>query len=149
MAPLSRHAPPVPPRRRVRRLPPLSLPSFPIRHPHPHPTPTAPPTETPTAPPTEALTTPIPTSTATATPLLLTVVTQTNLVLRAGPGLDAPRITSLTPGTQALVVARNAAGDWAEIEVVSSLQRGWVYAAPSHVRLSGDLSSVPLAPGSE
>ncbi len=74
-------------------------------------------------------------------PFSLTNSSANNLNFRAGPGLNEPIIGSFPRGARAEAVARNEAGDWAQI--LLNGQPGWVYAPLTTP--SGDLMSLPVA----
>jgi uncharacterized protein YraI len=67
--------------------------------------------------------------------------------VRSGPGTDYPRLGTLWPGDTALVVGRNAARTWWQIEFAEADNGlGWVSA--DIVAFVGDAASVPVV-GSE
>lgn len=66
-----------------------------------------------------------------------------NINFRAGPGLDQRILGTFDVGAKAPAIARNAAGDWIQIELNG--ETGWVFA--SLVTPSGDLETLPAAPG--
>lgn len=118
--------------------------------PTPAPTPTPlPPTPTPVPPsptPTPEPPTPTPTPeppTATPTPAgPPVVIAASDINVRQGPGLGYPVIGNLTTGEVALLVGRNAAGDWWQIRREDG-EIGWVLA--QLVVVEGDAGSIPVA----
>ncbi len=108
-------------------------------------TPTPEPTLTPSRTPQPTATPPAPpTSIVTPEPIFLTVIVEGRLTLRTAPDTEADVVTFLNKGTQGIVVGRDSAGEWVEIEVVGSTLRGWTSASPTYVTLSGDISDLPV-----
>jgi uncharacterized surface protein with fasciclin (FAS1) repeats len=66
-----------------------------------------------------------------------------NLNFRSGPGLDREIIGSFPVGARAAAVARNAGGDWVQIDYNGQI--GWVFAPLTNA--SGDVESLEVAPG--
>ena len=67
-----------------------------------------------------------------------------NLNLRSGPGLDQSIIGTFPTGARAEALARNAAGDWVQINYNG--QTGWVFAPLT--TSSGDIQTLEVTPGS-
>ncbi len=73
-----------------------------------------------------------PTSTATDTPIPpLAEVTGTTVNLRSGPGTEFTVIGQVRRGFELKVIARNAAGDWVQIETSQGF--AWIYVALTNV----------------
>jgi transforming growth factor-beta-induced protein len=66
-----------------------------------------------------------------------------NINFRSGPGLDRSIIGRFPIGARAEALARNAAGDWVQIN--NQGEMGWVFAPLTTP--SGDLMALPVAPG--
>jgi hypothetical protein len=69
-------------------------------------------------------------------------VTNPNLNIRAGPGVNYPIIGSMQGGDTAIIVGRNADRSW--WVVVHDQIRGWVISLPAYSQVVGDTSNVPL-----
>ena len=65
------------------------------------------------------------------------------LNLRQGPGTNYPVVGKLTQGTHAVIIGRNAAGDWYQVRPTDG-STGWVTGAPTLVQVTGDLTAVPI-----
>ena len=61
--------------------------------------------------------------------------------MRSQPGLDADIISQLEPGMQAIGLARNASGDWLQINLDGVI--GWVYT--EMVTSSMDIEELPVS----
>ena len=95
----------------------------------------------PTDPPLPTATSEAPPMAAPATPAGARVSPQGDSVnVRGGPGTDYAVVTALTAGQSALVIGRNAAGDWLQIE------QGWVRV--DVVTVTGDTSQVAVVEAS-
>jgi hypothetical protein len=69
-------------------------------------------------------------------------VTNPNLNIRAGPGVNYPLIGSMKSGDTAIIVGRNADRSW--WVVVHDQIRGWAISLPAYSQVIGDTSNVPL-----
>jgi len=115
----------------------------------PSPVPAATPTPTPTPAPARPSATPTPTptpvptrtATATATPAARARAAQT-INVRSGPGTNYPVVGALPADEDALIVARNPAGDWWQIQQQDGVL-GWVYGAV--ISITEDTSAIPEA----
>ena len=96
------------------------------------PTATTPPTATSTS-------TPLPTYTPEPRPM---VAAGKQINVRGGPGVNYPVVGAMSNGEDALIVGKNPAGDWWQIELSNGIL-GWVYDAI--VSLKGDAAGVPVA----
>ena len=76
-------------------------------------------------------------------PFSITNTNDLNLNFRSGPGLDREIIGSFPVGGRAAAVARNAGGDWVQIDYNG--RTGWVFAPLTTA--SGDIESLDVAPG--
>jgi len=123
----------------------------------PSPTPQAvSPTFTPAAPPTPSATlaaptpTPaVPTAQPSATPggNLAAVTVDVNLNVRAGPGIDYPRVGSLAPGSTVPIVGRNADSSWWQIAFEDVPEgKGWISAQYGTARNTGNVPIVEVSP---
>jgi dipeptidyl aminopeptidase/acylaminoacyl peptidase len=65
------------------------------------------------------------------------------LNLRQGPGTNYAVIGKLTQGAQAAIIGRNTAGDWYQVRPADG-GTGWVTSSPAFVKVSGDLTTVPV-----
>lgn len=119
------------------------------------PTPTPPPTATPvipTATPPPTATPVIPTATPTHTPEPATatptvpaqpmVIALGEVNVRSGPGLTYAIIGDMAPGEAALLVGRNPAGDWWQIQREDG-SVGWVLG--QLVTIEGNTEGIPVA----
>ncbi len=115
------------------------------------------PTATPTfTPQPTATSTPLPTATDTPSPTPLPTLppepvvrvddaSTTRINLRAGPGTTYAVIGQLAPGDEAVVIGRNQATDWWQIDLEPALEvetPAWVYAGL--VGLTGSTGEIPL-----
>lgn len=73
----------------------------------------------------------------------LPMTATTTVRVRSGPSTDYSQIAQLRAGDLTLAKARNAAGDWLQIEIDG--QQGWV--AAWLMTIQGDISALPLAEG--
>jgi uncharacterized protein YgiM (DUF1202 family) len=100
----------------------------------------------PTAAPAEAAapspTAPPPTSSPTPEPQAPRVVADSTVNLRGGPDKGYPVVARLGAGKEAAIVARNASGDWWQIEV-TGVNQAWV--AGTVVRVLGAIDTVAVA----
>jgi hypothetical protein len=106
------------------------------------PSPTIAPSDTPvpptaTVPPTESA----PTATVTPTPRPR-VMAEGTANLRSGPGKSYPVVGRLTAGESAEIVARNASGDWWQLDW-SGQGQAWV--AGTTVKVQGPIDAVAVA----
>lgn len=85
----------------------------------------------------------LPTSSATPAGQIATVTTtEQRLNVRSGPGATYQVIASLGPGETASALARNANGQWLQLQLAGG-QSGW--ASADFLRLNGDLADLPKA----
>ena len=107
--------------------------------------PTANKTPTPRSTPTPTRrNTPTPTKTPTPAPALCTVKVD-GLNLRSGPGSNyQPPIGSLPLGAEVRMIARDAAANWIQVEVVDSGRTGWVSSASQFVTCNTSVQTVPV-----
>lgn len=107
------------------------------------PTPTPlPPTSTPEVPAVAPTATP---ETATATPTIPAqpiAIAIGEVNLRSGPGLTYAVIGDLAPGESALLIGRNPAGDWWQVQREDG-STGWVLG--QLVTIEGNTESIPVA----
>ncbi len=139
----------VPSATRIAAVLPTQALSIPTTTPEPAPTdtpePTLTPTDEPASPtPTEAETeAEDETPAATATEALDVVTSIASANVRAGPGTHYPSIGGLQLGETAVVLGRNAAGDWFAIDYgLASEGNAWI--AEVVVDYAGDISALPI-----
>lgn len=100
------------------------------------------PVKAPTATEAPTKTAAAPTSSPTPEPQNARVVADGAVNLRSGPGKAYPVVGSLGAGQEAAIVARNASGDWWQIEY-SGARQAWV--AGTVVRVLGAIDAVAVA----
>jgi len=95
--------------------------------PTPEPTSPPPPTATlaPTQPPASEPPTVTPPPTNTPAPIAKVIVTAPQANLRQGPGVTYPRAGAVKQGSEFVVLGKNPAGDWWQIQING--QPAWIY----------------------
>lgn len=123
----------------VAYLPTPTLPPTPTPVP---PTPTPPPTATPVIPTATPTHTPEPATATPTVPAQPMVIALGEVNVRSGPGLTYAIIGDMTPGEAALLVGRNPAGDWWQVQREDG-SVGWVLG--QLVTIEGNTEGIPVA----
>jgi peptidoglycan/xylan/chitin deacetylase (PgdA/CDA1 family) len=67
------------------------------------------------------------------------------LIVRGGPGRDAPQVASLGRGTEVTIAGRNAYGDWVFVQTIDGAISGW--AAVAYIELGVHVLALPEVEG--
>jgi Tol biopolymer transport system component/uncharacterized protein YraI len=82
--------------------------------------------------------------TAAAITLPATVASGTRLNVRSGPGTGYPVISTVVPGAALTAAARNAAGDWIQVQQ-AALPGGFGWVSARFLEMKGDAGALPVA----